>query len=57
VLHKKFNKLQDEYFDGSKRMHEAKTVQEKMTLLSELQSGGIRLDPYPSTGIPPEVER
>jgi hypothetical protein len=35
--HKKFNKLQDEYFEVSKRMHEAKTVQQKMTLLDELQ--------------------
>jgi hypothetical protein len=35
--HKKFNKLQDEYFEVSKRMREAKTVQEKMTLLDELQ--------------------
>lgn len=34
---KKFTKLQDEYFEVSKRIHEAKTVQEKMTLLSELQ--------------------
>jgi hypothetical protein len=37
VPHKKFNKLQDEYFEVSKRMHAAKTVQEKMTLLDELQ--------------------
>ena len=35
--HKKFNKLQDEYFEVSKRMHAAKTVQEKMALLDELQ--------------------
>ena len=35
--HRKFNKLQDEYFEVSKRMHAAKTVQEKMTLLDELQ--------------------
>jgi hypothetical protein len=35
--HRKFNKLQDEYFAVSKRMHEARTIQEKMTLLSELQ--------------------
>ena len=35
--HRKFNKLQDEYFEVSKRMHEAKTVQEKMTLLIELR--------------------
>lgn len=35
--HKKFTKLQDEYFEVSKRIHEAKTVQEKRTLLSELQ--------------------
>jgi hypothetical protein len=35
--HRKFNKLQDEYSEVSKRMHEAKTVQEKMTLLNELQ--------------------
>ena len=34
---RKFNQLQDEYFEVSKRMHEASTVQEKMTLLSELQ--------------------
>jgi hypothetical protein len=35
--HKKFNKLQDEYFEVSKRMHEAKTTQEKMRLLNEMQ--------------------
>jgi hypothetical protein len=35
--HKKFNKLQDEYIEVSKRMHEAKTVQEKMKLLNELR--------------------
>jgi ubiquinone/menaquinone biosynthesis C-methylase UbiE len=35
--HRKFNKLQDEYFTVSKRMHEAKTIQDKMTLLNELQ--------------------
>jgi hypothetical protein len=35
--HKRFNKLQDDYFAVSKRMHEAKTVPEKMTLLNELQ--------------------
>jgi hypothetical protein len=35
--HRKFNKLQDEYFEVSERMHEAKTVQEKMSLLSEIQ--------------------
>ena len=35
--HSKFNKLQDEYFEVSKRMHAAKTVQEKMALLDELQ--------------------
>jgi hypothetical protein len=37
VPHKKFSKLQDEYFEVSKRMHEAKTTQEKMALLNELQ--------------------
>jgi hypothetical protein len=37
MSHKKFNKLQDEYFEVSKRMHAAKTVQEKSTLLDELQ--------------------
>jgi len=36
--HGKFNRLQDEYSEVSKRMHEAKTVQEKMTLLNELQT-------------------
>jgi hypothetical protein len=41
--HRKFNKLQDEYFEVSKRMHEAKTVQEKMTLLNELHLGGADL--------------
>jgi hypothetical protein len=35
--HKKFNKLQDEYSEVSKRMHEAKTFKTKMTLLNELQ--------------------
>jgi ubiquinone/menaquinone biosynthesis C-methylase UbiE len=35
--HRKFNKLQDEYFEVSRRMHEAKTTQEKMTLLNEMQ--------------------
>ena len=35
--HRKFNKLQDEYFEVSKRMHEAETTQEKMTLLNEMQ--------------------
>jgi hypothetical protein len=35
--HKKFNKLQDEYLEVFKRMHETKTVQEKMALLNELQ--------------------
>ena len=35
--HKKFNKLQDEYFAVSKRMHEAKSIPEKMTLLNDLQ--------------------
>jgi ubiquinone/menaquinone biosynthesis C-methylase UbiE len=34
---KRFNTLQDEYFDVSKRMHEASSIQEKMTLLNELQ--------------------
>ena len=34
---RKFNKLQDEYFEVSKCMHAAKTVQEKMTLMDELQ--------------------
>ena len=36
--HRKFNKLQDEYFAVSKRMHEVKTTQEKMMLLNEMQS-------------------
>jgi len=35
--HKKFNELQDEYFDVSKRMHEATATQEKRALLHELQ--------------------
>jgi hypothetical protein len=35
--HRKFNKLQDEYFAVSRRMHEAKTIPEKMTLLNDLQ--------------------
>jgi hypothetical protein len=35
--HKKFNKLQDDYLEVSKRMREAKTVEEKMTFLDELQ--------------------
>jgi hypothetical protein len=35
--HRKFNKLQDEYLEVSKRMREAKTVEEKMTFLDELQ--------------------
>lgn len=35
--HRKFNKLQDEYFEVSKRMHAAKTIQEKVALLDELQ--------------------
>ena len=35
--HKRFNNLQDRYFEVSKRMHEAKTVQEKMMFLNELQ--------------------
>jgi ubiquinone/menaquinone biosynthesis C-methylase UbiE len=34
---RKFNQLQDKYFEVSKRMREASNVQEKMTLLSELQ--------------------
>jgi hypothetical protein len=37
VPHKKFNKLQDQFFEASKRMHAAKTVEEKMALLNELQ--------------------
>jgi hypothetical protein len=35
--HKKFNNLQDEYFAFAKRMHEARSIQEKMTLLNDLQ--------------------
>jgi hypothetical protein len=35
--HKKFNNLQDEYFAFTKRMHEARSIQEKMTLLNDLQ--------------------
>jgi hypothetical protein len=34
---KKFNQLQDEFFTVSKRMHEATSVQEKLTLLNKLQ--------------------
>jgi hypothetical protein len=38
VPHKRFNELQDKFFEVSKQMHEAKTVAEKMALLNELQS-------------------
>ena len=34
---RKFNQLQDEFFAVSKKMHEATAVQEKITLLNELQ--------------------
>jgi hypothetical protein len=37
VPHRKYNALQDEFLATPKRMHEAKTVQEKMALLEELQ--------------------
>ena len=36
--HRKFNQLQDKFFEVSKQMHDAKTVPEKMALLNELQS-------------------
>jgi hypothetical protein len=35
--HRKFNNIQDEYFAVSKQMHEAKTTQEKLALLNEMQ--------------------
>jgi hypothetical protein len=35
--HRKFNKLHYEHSEVSRRMHEAKTTQDKMTLLNELQ--------------------
>ena len=38
VPHKRFNQLQDKFFEVSKQMHEAATVSEKMTLLNELQN-------------------
>jgi hypothetical protein len=38
VPHRKFNQLQDKFFEVSKQMHDAKTVPEKMALLNELQS-------------------
>jgi flagellin-specific chaperone FliS len=36
--HKKFNQLQDEFFEVSKQMHEAENTSEKMTLLTKLQN-------------------
>jgi hypothetical protein len=38
VPHRRFNQLQDKFFEVSKQMHEAKTVPERMALLNELQS-------------------
>jgi hypothetical protein len=38
VPHKKFNQLQDKFFEVSKQMHEAKTAPERMALLDELQN-------------------
>jgi flagellin-specific chaperone FliS len=36
--HKKFNQLQDKFFEVSKQMHEAESIPERMTLLQKLQS-------------------
>jgi hypothetical protein len=38
VPHRKFNQLQDKFFEVSKQMHDANTVAEKMALLNELQN-------------------
>jgi hypothetical protein len=38
VPHRRFNQLQDKFFEVSKQMHEAKTIPERMALLNELQS-------------------
>jgi hypothetical protein len=38
VPHKKFNQLQDKFFEVSNQTHEAKTVPERMAFLDELQS-------------------
>jgi flagellin-specific chaperone FliS len=36
--HKKFNQLQDKFFEVSRQMHEAENTSEKMTLLTKLQN-------------------